>query len=128
MYQAPSINSKSTHSFYLATQSTSSSFKGLLKGFLLEDRFLVGSKIGEGSFGMVCKVMDRSTGSKTPLALKISTHHDQLQNEVAVLDEIAEFLNQSSKYYHLSTCLPSCLHLGTLNTPDSTFCEFQPDN
>lgn len=60
----------------VTSQSFFSTLPEQLKGNHLQSRFLVGSQIGIGSFGMVFKVMDVWDGRRMPMALKISTNVD----------------------------------------------------
>ena len=51
----------------------SQSLTDQLKGKTVKNNYLVGSQIGQGSFGMVSKVMDKRDVQKRPLAIKVSS-------------------------------------------------------
>lgn len=69
---------------------------------ILQDRYVVSNKIGQGSFGSVFKVVDISDPNRqSPLVVKFSQDAQVLENEVTAIDQVHRHAESHSQKYDL---------------------------
>ena len=85
-----------------------------LEGSIINERFVVGQQIGQGSYGKVYEVKDIYNIDE-PLVIKFSSEFQTLLQEVSISQELTKQIRQSEKRQNkLKFQIPQIIHYGNV--------------